>query len=648
LHIADVLLGRRLRTAEEASERIGPLRGVPLLGLDALSSAAYGPEALLTVLLPLGGAGLRYVVPLTLVIVAVLAAVALSYRQTIAAYPKGGGSYTVSKENLGRTGSLFAAAALGLDYVLTVAVGISAGVGAVTSAIPSLLPHTLSLALAVLLVITLVNMRGARASGGLFALPTLAFVVSLAVVIVVGLVRAVAHGASPSPVVAPPPPPAATVAVVTPWLLMRAFANGTTAMTGVEAVSNAVPLFRKPSVQHARQTLIAVVLLLMALLVGIALLCRAYHVMATLPGQAGYESVLSQLTEAVLGRGPAYAFCMASVFAVLVFSANTSFTGFPIVAEFLAEDRFLPAPFEHRGRRLVFTYGILVLCALSALLLVAFDGVTDRLIPLYAIGALLAFTLSQTGMVVYWHKRHVHGPRLWVNAIGAIATGVTVVIVTISKFVEGAWISMLVILALVALFASLRAHYERIERAICTNEPLAVGTPPCALALVPMQQWNKVTARTLRWALGFTPDVVAVQVLIEHAEDDLEDRWPRLVEPLERAGRTPPKLVVLRSDYRRLLAPLVAFIAKVAAEHPDRQLAVVVPQLVEYRWYRALVPFDLAAVLRSELLVRGGPPIVIVSAPWDLRDWVSAEAEKLASWPSLRGLAWPRRRRGLP
>jgi amino acid transporter len=622
LRLVDLLLGRPLRTADEAQERIGPLRGVPLLGLDALSSAAYGPEALLTVLLPLGLGALHEILPLTLIIVAVLAAVALSYRQTIAAYPNGGGSYTVAKQNIGRTGSLVAAAALGLDYVLTVAVGISAGVGAATSAIPALLPHTLSLCLAVLVVITLVNLRGVRASGGLFSLPTLAFVASLAVVIVLGLARAVVHGEAPPPPMAPPSPHAsAAMAAATPWLLLRAFANGTTAMTGVEAVSNAVPLFREPRVEHARRTLAAIVVLLISLLVGIALLCRAYHVTATPPGQTGYQSVLSQLTEAVLGRGPAYGFCMASVVLVLAFSANTSFADFPRVARLLADDRFLPASFEHRGRRLVFSYGILVLAALSALLLVAFGGVTDRLIPLYAIGALLAFTMSQTGMVVHWHKAHVHGPRLWVNAIGATATGATVVLVIVSKFVEGAWISLLVILAFMTLFAGSRRHDERIERATRTDAPLDLRTPLPTMAVVPIQRWDKVACKTLRWALQLTPEVIAVHVLTDEGrENDLSVRWPQLVEePAEREGREPPKLVVLRSDYRELFAPLVAHVAQLAAERPDRQVAVIVPELVDRPWRRALFPFGVTSVLREELLVRCGRPVVVIGASWYLR-----------------------------
>jgi amino acid transporter len=629
MSLGNVFFGRPLKTRDQARQSIGTLRGVPTLGLDALSSAAYGPEALLTVLLPLGVVGVRYVLPLTLVIVAVLAAVAMSYWQTLAAYPNGGGSYTVARENIGRTGSLVAASALGLDYLLTVAVGISAGVGAAVSAIPALLPHTLPLCLGVLLLITLVNLRGVRASGGIFALPTVAFVGALAVVMVVGLARAATHGGAPPVVVVPPVPPAAVTAA-TPWLLVRAFANGTTAMTGVEAVSNAVPLFSKPHVARARRTLAFIMVLLMALLVGVALLCRAYHVMATPPGQTGYQSVLSQLTGAVLGRGPGYGFTMASIVIVLALSANTSFADFPRVARLLAADHFLPEPFEHRGRRLVFSWGILVLASLSALLLVAFGGVTDRLIPLYAVGALLAFTMSQTGMVVHWHKARVHGPRLWVNALGATATGVTVVLVIVSKFVEGAWVSMLVIVGFAALFAALRRGHERIERATRSEAPLDLGRPVPTLAIVPIRRWDQMARKTLHWALsGIQEEVVAVQVLADdRPEADLAARWHDLAEaPALRAGMVPPKLVVLPSDYRGLYGPLVAHVTKLAAERPDRQVAVIVPEVVEHRWYRALFPFDFASVLRADFLYRGGPPVVVVSAPWYVQDWAEAKGD---------------------
>jgi hypothetical protein len=431
-----------------------------------------------------------------------------------------------------------------------------------------------------------------------------------------------AHGHTSLPVVAPTLPPRA-IEAATPWLLLRAFANGTTAMTGIEAVSNAVPLFREARVARARRTLTGIVLLLIALLVGIALLCRSYDVTATPPGATGYESVLSQLTAAVLGRGLGYGFCMASVVVVLALSANTSFADFPRVARLLAGDRFLPELFEHRGRRLVFSYGILVLAALSAVVLIAFGGVTDRLIPLYAVGALLAFTMSQAGMVVHWHKAKVHGPRLWVNAVGATATGVTVLLVIASKFVEGAWFSLVVILALMALFAALRRKYERIERAMQTEAPLELGDPLPTTAIVPIRRWDRMSSKTLRWAIGMASEVVAVQVLADdRPEEDLAARWHDLVEvPAEKAGLAPPRLLVERSDYRALFQPLVACVTRLAAEHPERQVAVIVPELVEHRWYRALFLLDIASVLRAKLLQRGGPPVVVISAPWYVRDW---------------------------
>jgi len=632
VRLFDLLLGRPLPTQEAPHERIGVLRGIPLLGLDALSSAAYGPEALITVLLPLGLGALRYVLPLTLAIVALLTAVFLSYRQTIDAYPGGGGSYTVARENLGRGASLVAAAALALDYLLNVAVAVSAGVGAVVSAVPSLLPYTMPLCLAVLSVLVLVNLRGVRASGTLFAAPTYLFVAAMLAVIAVGIARASASAGHPTPVAAPPVLPAATVAAASPWLLVRAFANGCTAMTGVEAVSNGVPNFRDPATVRARRTLGAIVLLLIALLVGIALLCRSYGIVATAPGQPGYQSVLSQLAGAVLGRGALYAVCMASVFAVLALSANTSFADFPRVARLLAADRFLPELFEHRGRRLVFSSGILVLGILSGVLLVIFGGVTDRLIPLFAVGALLAFTTSQAGMVVHWHRAGVHGLKLWINAIGSVATGITTALVLVSKFTEGAWISVLVVVALIALFAGVRRHYEFLDRATRTDAPLQVGPARPPLAVVPVRTWDAVAVKALRFAMGFAPEVVAVQVLTDEGmQHDLTRRWHHLAEaPARRAGRRPPRLVVLRSEYRQLFAPLLRFVDDLVRAHPDRHVAVIVPELVERRWYHAFLHTHASSVLKALLLYRGGPQIVIVSTPWYLRDWLPER------WWSLR------------
>jgi hypothetical protein len=265
---------------------------------------------------------------------------------------------------------------------------------------------------------------------------------------------------------------------------------------------------------------------------------------------------------------------------------------------------------------------MLVLAALSAVLLVAFGGVTDRLIPLYAVGALLAFTMSQAGMVVHWRKAHVRGPRVWVNAFGATATGATVVLVVASKFVEGAWLSLVAILGLMAVFAATRRNYERLDRAVLTEAPLELRTPLPTTAVVPVRRWDRMVAKTLRWAIGIAPEVVAVQVLTDdRPEDDLAARWHELVEvPAERAGLAPPTLVVLRSDYRALIHPLATYAKRLASEHPERQVAVIVPELVGHTWYRAPFPFDVATILHADLLRCGGPPVVVVSAPWSLRE----------------------------
>lgn len=397
----DRLFGRRLATHEEQAQRVGPLAGIPMLGLDALSSSAYGPEAALTLLLPLGAFGVTYIVPITGAIIALLAIVAVSYRQIIAAYPTSGGSYTVAKENLSTSIGLLAAAALILDYVLNVAVGISAGVGALVSAVPMLQPYTLPVCLAILALIAMVNLRGVRESGIAFLLPTYLFVSCLLLVLAIGIAKVLISGGHPVPVDSPPHLPAG-VTTLSWWVILRAFASGCTAMTGVEAVSNGVSAFHDPQVPNARRTLTAIIAMLVALLAGIAYLSRAYGIGATAPGQPGYESVLSQLVSVVVGRGVFYYVTIGAVLTVLTLSANTSFAGFPRLCRIVALDNFLPHAFAARGRRLVFSLGIYVLTVSAALLLIVFGGVTDRLIPLFAVGAFLAFTLSQAGMVAHW------------------------------------------------------------------------------------------------------------------------------------------------------------------------------------------------------------------------------------------------------
>lgn len=623
MSVSDFLFGRPLSSHEEEGQKVGILASIPMLGLDALSSAAYGPEAAMTLLLPAGIVGVHYVGPISAVIIAILLIVYASYLQTIAAYPTGGGSFTVARRNLGVFPGLLAAAALLLDYVLVVAVGISAGVGALVSAAPRLQPHTLALCLAILAFITLVNLRGVRESGLAFALPTYLFVVCLFVVLAIGVAKAWASGGHPVPVVAPPIVPAATSAASL-WLLLRAFASGCTAMTGVEAVSNGVPVFAPPAITNARRTLTAIVAILAILLAGIAYLSQAYHIGATEPGVTGYQSVLSQLVAAVVGQGAFYYTCIAAILSVLALSANTGFADFPRLCRLIAENGFLPRVFASRGRRLVYSYGIYVLAALSALLLILFGGVTDRLIPLFAIGAFLAFTLSQAGMVSHWIRAGArrHPVALIVNGIGAAATGVTLVVILVAKFAEGAWVMTLLIPLLLTTFGAVRRHYHRVSVEIANPYALNVTNIQPPIVILPMNAWNKMSQKGLRFALKLSPDIFVVQIRTGNKiEDDLTRRWPEYVEaPTRAAHLATPRLVVVPSPYRHVFNPLLDYILEIKRQHPDRQIAVLIPELIARHWYEHLLHNKRAALLKALLLVRGDEDIVVINVPWYLTD----------------------------
>src|SRR6202045_4283211 len=464
MNILDLLVGKPIKASDGRAEQIGPAQGIPIFGLDALSSAAYGPEAALSLLIPLGLLGVRYILPVSAAIITLLVIVYFSYRQTIASYPSGGGSYTVARFNLGARAGLLAAAALLTDYILTAAVGISAGVGALVSAVPSLLPHTLPICLGILIVITILNLRGVREAGLAFLAPTYLFVGTLLTPIVAGLMHVLLSGGHPTPVSPLPPPPPVTEAV-SYWLLLKVFASGCTALTGVEAVSNGVKAFREPTVKNAQRTLTVIIFLLAVLLAGISYLVKIYGIAATQPGQPGYQSVLAMLTAAVFGKGVFYYLTIGSILVVLSLSANTAFADFPRLCRAIAQNNYLPHAFGYRGRRLVYTYGIVVLALLCGGVLMLFDGVTDRLIPLYAVGAFLAFTLSQAGMVMHWRKNR--GPKwlrsAFVNGLGAFVTGITVLVVLVAKFVEGAWITLLFIPLTIVFFSLVRRHYHAVK-----------------------------------------------------------------------------------------------------------------------------------------------------------------------------------------
>jgi amino acid transporter len=620
MNISDLLFGKPLRSSDEAGEKLGPVGGLSVFGLDALSSAAYGPEAALTLMIVLGAAGISYIVPITASIIILLAIVYFSYRQTIQAYPNGGGSYTVARENLGEFPGLLAAAALMIDYVLTAAVGISAGVGALVSAAPSLLSHTLAICIVILLLITLVNLRGARETGAVFIIPTYIFIGSLVITLVIGLVKAVAAGGHPSPVVTPPALSPATAAV-SAWLLLKAFSSGCTAMTGVEAVSNGVKAFREPVVKSAQRALTMIIAILIVLLGGIAFLVRAYHIGATDPGAAGYQSVLSQLTAAVAGQGVFYYISMGSILLVLALSANTAFADFPRLCRAVAEDGYLPYGFASRGRRLVYSQGIWVLAVLCGGLLLLFGGVTDRLIPLYAVGAFLAFTLSQAGMVAHWRRTGGEGSgrNMFVNGLGATATATTVVVVTVAKFVEGAWVTVLLIPAMMMVMVAIRRHYRSIQAEIASDTPLDLSNLREPLVVVPILSWNKLAQKGLRFALTLSSEVQALHIECEKDDGSFCRSWTRYVEePAKRAGRAAPCLVELSSPFRFVVNPIVDYILELERKTPERQIAVLIPELVEPHWFQYLLHSQRAELLKTFLLAKGSPRIVLVTVPWQI------------------------------
>ena len=621
MNITDLLFGRPLATEEEKAERIGPLKGIPIFGLDALSSAAYGPEAALTLLIPLGMAGAVYIWPVTIGIVILLCIVYFSYRQTISAYPQGGGSYTVASENLGHRAGLLAAAALMIDYVLTAAVGISAGVGALISAVPSLQSQTLRLCLGILILITIVNLRGVQESGGVFLLPTYIFIACLLGLIAVGVYKTLAAGGHPVPVIAPPQLRGVTSAV-SAWLMLRTFSSGCTAMTGVEAVSNGVMAFRDPTDKYAKRTLTIIIAILIVMLLGIAYLVPAYGIAATDPGSPGYQSILSQLLAAVTGRGTFYWLSIGSILVVLSLSANTAFADFPRLARAIAMNGYLPHAFNIRGRRLVFSQGIYALASLAGALLIIFRGVTDRLIPLYAVGAFLAFTLSQAGMVVHWKRTGGPGAThsMLLNGLGALATGITTAVVLVAKFTEGAWITVLLIPSLILMMHAVKKHYSNVTQEISTSSPVDTRDLSEPVVLLPIDGWSLVAEKALRYAWTLSREIHVLHVQCGDRTDDLCRQWPEVVEKPAQAANLPiPQLVILDSPYRFIVKPIVDYAVSQQAAHPDRNITVLIPELVERQWYNYLLHNNRPEAIRALLLFDGNQRITVVSIPYHLR-----------------------------
>jgi amino acid transporter len=629
--IVDFLLGRRLLNREYARRKIGAFEGVPAMGLDGIGSSSYGPEAALAILIPVGAAGTSYVGWIMAPIIALLVILFASYWQTIRAYPNNGGAYIVAKDNLGVGTSLLAAAALMIDYVLNVAVGISAGVGALVSAIPALHPYMLTLCLAILLLITLINLRGTPDAGRVFAVPTYVYIGSFLLVLAIGVGKAIAAGGQPAAVVTPPKLPAATEAVSL-WLLLRAFASGCTAMTGVEAVSNGMSAFRDPPVRYGHRTLTVIVAVLGVLLAGIAYLVQAFGIGAMDQSKPEYRSVLSQLAAAVVGQGILYYVSIGSLLCVLTLSATTSFVDFPRLCRMVAEDDYLPRPFAVAGRRLVFSVGIIYLAVTAGLLLFAFGGITDRLIPLFAIGAFLTFTISQAGMVAHWRRavrearssreRTAQRVHFWVNTVGAVTTGAALVIITIAKFTEGAWITLLVIPCVIILLLTIHRYYAHVATTVQVGAlEFDDSRPP--IFLVAVQEWNRLASKALRLAVTLSPDVIAVHLAQltgpqneSHGERMRAD-WRRDVEaPAAAAGLPVPRLVVLPAGRRAIHEPILKFVEELEARFGQRRVVVLVPEIIKRHWYQHLLHSHHAWQLRRKLLLHGGSRVTVMNVPW--------------------------------
>jgi amino acid transporter len=585
-------------------ERFSRVTGLAVLSSDPLSSVAYATEEILRVLTVGGVAALSLVTPIGAVIATMLAIVVFSYRQTIHAYPSGGGAYIVAKENLGRGPSLIAAASLLIDYVLTVAVSIAAGVAAITSALPHwhLDPVWVCLGFVALLMVG--NLRGVRESGRVFAGPTYVFIVSILVMIAVGAWRYLTGTIVPVPMAEHQLPPG--TAALPLFVLLTAFSNGCTALTGVEAVSNGVPAFRPPESRNAAQTLVAMAVMSITMFVGITLLAHAY---AIVPNET--ETVVSQIARATFGgRGWAYYGIQAATMAILVLAANTAYADFPRLASILARDRFLLRQFMNQGDRLAFSNGIVILSVLASVLLVMFGGDTHALIPLYMIGVFVSFTLSQAGMVLHW--RTVGGTG-WktsaaINGFGALVTGVVLLIVATTKAAEGAWIILLMIPVLVIMFHITRRHYDHVASELTLRgwQPGATGRH---VVLVPTGSIQRAVVKALRYARTLSHDVRAVCIEIDPAATEaVRGLWPEWGQGVE--------LVILESPYRSLMEPLLEYVEAVQREVPDGYVTVILPEFVPRRLWQHLLHNQHALLIKGALLFK--PNVVVTSVPFHL------------------------------
>jgi amino acid transporter len=606
--LKEIILGPPLPTHSMGERTLNKVRALAAFSPGALASIAYSNQEIFLGLVVAGSAGLSYAWPIGVAIAGLLAIVTLSYFQTLEGYPSGGGSYVVARTNLGDVAGLLAAAALIVDYILNAAVSLTSGVAAVTSAFPALAPHRVMMALGLLLIITLINLRGIHEAGTVMAVPVYFFLGSFFLMLVYGLIRLLVEGPASLAATAPP-----AVHGVTLFLLLHTFSTGATALTGIEAVSNGVPAFRPPQRKNAGRTLIVMALLMGALSLGSIGETQILGVVA-----GPHETILSALARRLFDDTPLYFLMQFATLAILTVATNTSFAGFPRLAAVMARDGFLPRQFGSPGDRLAFSNGILVLSVSAAGLIVLFGGDTHALIPLFAIGAFLAFTLSQTGMVIHWLRERGRGWS-WksaINGVGALATGTTLVIVCLTKFVEGAWITVLIIPVLVLAFRRVFLHYQDVRRALSLRGlPPSLKPAPPSRVVIPVSGVHRGVVGAVAFAQSISQHITGVYVEMEPgAGERIREAWKKWWPEIP--------LVVVPSPYRSIIEPLMEFLDKTDREHNDGQLAtVVLPEFIPNHWWGSLLHNQTAWLLKAALLYgsrRGDLERVVIDVPFHL------------------------------
>ncbi len=596
------LVGLPLKTKEAAHERLSKRLALAVFSSDALSSVAYATEEILLVLTLAGTAMVGYSIPLSLSIIGLLIILTMSYRQIIFEYPEGGGAYIVGKSNLGEWPGLVAAAALMIDYVLTVAVSVAAGMAALTSALPDLLPHREALCVAAILLVTVVNLRGVRESGQFFAVPTYIFIGTLTAMLGVGAIQILlGHATRIEPL-----PSIAVTEPLTLFLLLRAFSSGCTALTGVEVISNGVSAFKKPEPKNAAFTMIGMAAILGTLFIGIS--AMAYY-FGIVPKED--ETVVSQIARATFGTGPLYFLVQGSTMTILILAANSSFNGFPRLASILARDSYMPHQMSMMGDRLVFSNGVIILGVFSCLLIVLFNGDTHALIPLYAVGVFLSFTISQAGMVKRWLvKKGPHWEKkLLVNGIGAVTTAIATLIIASTKFAHGAWIVIVLIPMLIMFFRAIRSHYKAVSEQVALSRGHRPPMPRRNIVVLPISGVNRAVIRAVDYARSRSGDIRAVLVDVDPEETArVEIQWAQW-------GCGVP-LTVLPSPYRSVLSSLLDYLEQVLQKDQECWVTVVIPEILPARWWQNILHNQRAFMLKGALLFKDR--VILTDVPYHL------------------------------